>query len=180
MKNTTTMITDVYPKENEIDWQEVYDRFLPHVYHFFCYKVGNPALAEDLTAITFEKAWLGRKNFHEDIGQFHAWMMGIARNVASDHFRKKIREIPLEDNAEQSPMTSLDENLQQKLDFQLILSMLARYSGRERELVALKYGAELTNREIARLTGLSETNVGTILHRVVKKLGTEWEKNHER
>ena len=43
----------------------------------------------------------------------------------------------------------------------------------------MKYGAELTNREIAHMTGLSESNVGTILHRVVVKLRMEWEKYHE-
>ena len=47
-------------------------------------------------------------------------------------------------------------------------------SDRERELVALKYGAELTNRLIARLTGLSESNVGSILHRVVRSLREKW------
>jgi RNA polymerase sigma-70 factor (ECF subfamily) len=39
----------------------------------------------------------------------------------------------------------------------------------------MKYGAELTNRKIAELTGLSETNVGTILYRVVRKLRAQWE-----
>ena len=45
---------------------------------------------------------------------------------------------------------------------------------REQELVALKYGAEATNRAIAELTGLSESNVGTILHRVVQALRRDW------
>ncbi len=59
------------------------------------------------------------------------------------------------------------------------MASLNKFPDRERELVALKYGAELTNREIARMTGLSESNVGTILNRVVAKLRNEWEKNHE-
>ena len=66
------------------------------------------------------------------------------------------------------------------MDFQFILENLKQYPERERELIHLKYGAELTNREIAQLTGLSESNVGTILHRVAGKLRMEWEKNHER
>ena len=45
----------------------------------------------------------------------------------------------------------------------------------ERELLALKYGADLTNRAIARVTGLSESNVGTILHRTVLALRTRWD-----
>ena len=45
---------------------------------------------------------------------------------------------------------------------------------RERELIALKYGAAINNRLIAQLTGLSESNVGTILHRVVQTLRSRW------
>ena len=46
---------------------------------------------------------------------------------------------------------------------------------RERELIALKYGAGATNRAIAKLTGLSESNVGTILHRTITALRAAWD-----
>jgi len=52
--------------------------------------------------------------------------------------------------------------------------LLRTLSDRDRELIALKYGAEATNRAIAELTGLSESNVGTILHRVVQTLRRDW------
>lgn len=180
MKNILAIKTIVHPKTEGIDWQRVYDYSLPKIFHYFCYKVGDPILAEDLTAITFEKAWLSRRNFHSDLGQVQAWLMGIARNVAFDQFRKKDREIPLSEGHERSFITSNDEELQQKWDFEFLKSILAQLPERERDLIAYKYGAELNNREIAKLTGLSETNVGTILHRVVGKLRMEWEKHHER
>ena len=53
--------------------------------------------------------------------------------------------------------------------------LLARLADRERELVALKYGAGLTNRAIAGLTGLTESNVGVILYRAVQRLRADWE-----
>jgi len=180
MKNILAIKTDVHPKTEDIDWQAVYDYSLPKVFHYFCFKVGDPTLAEDLTAITFEKAWRGQRNFHSDIGQIQNWLMGIARNVASDHFRKKVREVPLKEGSERSFVTSFYEQLQQKWDFEFIQSILTQFPERERDLIAYKYGAELSNRAIAKLTGLSETNVGTILHRVVGKLRIEWEKQHER
>ncbi len=180
MKNILATIAGTYPKVEEIDWQDVYDHCLPRIFHYFCYKVGDSIIAEELAAITFEKAWKSRSNFHKDIGQVQAWLFGIAHNVVSDHFRKNSREIPLEELSESSIIPSFDEDIQRKLDFQTILTILSQFPDRERELVAMKYGAELTNREIARLTGLSESNVGTILHRVVVKLRIEWEKNHER
>ena len=52
--------------------------------------------------------------------------------------------------------------------------LLARRTDRERELLAMKYGSEFSNRDIARMTGLSESNVGTILHRAVQVLRADW------
>jgi RNA polymerase sigma-70 factor (ECF subfamily) len=46
---------------------------------------------------------------------------------------------------------------------------------RERELISLKYGADLNNREIAAITGLTESNVGTLLSRVLQRLREQWE-----
>jgi RNA polymerase sigma-70 factor, ECF subfamily len=159
----------------EIDWEGVYTALLSRIFHFFCYKVGDPQLAEELTAITFEKAWASRGSFREDLGQIPAWLLGIARHVAGDHFRKPSREVALDEAFEISAPSSIDEDLQRRLDFQKVSRILSQFPDRERELVALKYGAEVTNREIARLTGLSESNVGTILHRVVGRLRKEWE-----
>lgn len=180
MKNIFAALSNSYPQAEEIDWQAVYAHSLPRVYHFFCYKVGDACLAEDLTAATFEKAWRSRANFRAESGQAHAWLMGIARNVACDHFRRKLRETPLEEESAPALTASYEEQFQRQAEFQAIAAILARYPEREQELVALKYGAELSNREIARLTGLSESNVGTILHRVIARLRCEWESQNER
>jgi len=58
--------------------------------------------------------------------------------------------------------------------------LLLELPDREAELIALKYGAELNNREIAKITGLSESNVGTIMHRTVKGLRERMENQHGR
>jgi RNA polymerase sigma-70 factor (ECF subfamily) len=92
--------------------------------------------------------------------------------------RKPFHEVALEEIPEIPESHSLDEDLQRRLDFQIVSKILSTFPARDRELISLKYGAELTNREISRLTGLSESNVGTILSRVVAKLRKEWEQDH--
>ena len=64
-------------------------------------------------------------------------------------------------------------------EFRRLSALLARLAERERELVALKFGAGLTNRAIARISGLSESNVSTILHRLTRQLRTQMENYHE-
>jgi len=159
----------------QIDWGAVYQQRLPQVFHFFCYRLGDESLAEDLTATTFEKAWSGRERYREDLGAFSSWLFGIARKVAADHYRNRREELPLDENRGLASEGSVEASAQKNSNFRRLAALLERLPPRERELLALKYGAEVTNRGIAELTGLSESNVGTILHRVVKKLRAEWE-----
>ena len=157
-----------------IDWREVYDNLLPRVFHFFFYKVGDRFIAEELTAFTFEKAWTSRKKYKRNLGAFQFWLFGIAQKVAANHFRRSKNEIPL-DSLNPPSNQKIDREIESKADAERLASILKILSDRERLLVSLKYGAELNNREIARQTGLSESNVGTILFRVVAKLRKEWE-----
>jgi len=158
-----------------INWKEIYDHLLPRVFHFFCYKVGDRFLAEELTSITFERAWVNRESYKRDVSAFQFWLFGIAQKVAADYFRKSRREVPL-DAVKLPSNQNVERELESQMDFERLASLLGRLLERERLLIALKYGAELNNREIARQTGLSESNVGTILFRAVTKLREEWEK----
>ena len=162
--------------EEAIDWDAVYRDELPRVYNFHRYRVFNQATAEDLTSITFEKAWRARRRYRKDRAAVATWLLSIARNVAIDHFRRsKTRpEEPLEDQAVPDGVTPEDEAVRRE-EQRRLQALLAELPPRERELIALKYGAGATNRAIAKLTGLSESNVGTILHRTIAALRAAWD-----
>jgi len=180
MSTQTRVTKGDYTLVEEIDWEAAYKEYLPRIYNFFRYRVGDRTLAEDLTASTFEKAWRGRARFRRDLSAFSTWLFTIARNIAIDHFRRREQDIPLEMVGERADPASLEETVQRNHDFARLNALLSQLTVRERELVAFKYGAGLNNREIARLTRLSETNVGVILFRVVEKLRIEMEVKHER
>src|SRR5919106_4217906 len=86
----------------EPDWDAVYAEQLPRVYNFFRYRIGDRPEVEDLTSVTFEKAWRARHRYRRDIAGFTTWLLTIARNVAIDYFRTARRETPLEDAAAQT------------------------------------------------------------------------------
>jgi len=157
-----------------INWQELYDHLLPRVFHFFWYKTGDKLLAEELTAVTFEKAWVSRNNYKRDVSAFRFWLFGIAQKVAIDQFRRSRSEVPLE-AVELPSSQNVEREFESQMDFERLAAILRELPERERLLIALKYGAELNNREIASQTGLSESNVGTILFRAVAKLREAWE-----
>ena len=157
-----------------LDWETVYRSELPKVLNFFRYRVGDAALAEDLTASTFERAWAGRERYRDE-GKFSAWLMTIARNVATDHFRTSRSHLPLEAAAEREAGPTPLSVIETKEEVLRLQYLLGRLPDHHRELIALKYGAELNNREIARVTGMSESNVGTTLYRIVRQLRMDWE-----
>jgi RNA polymerase sigma-70 factor (ECF subfamily) len=165
----------------EADWDALYADQLPRVYNYFRYRVGDGAVAEDLTSRTFEKAWVARNRYRRDLAGFATWLMTIARNVAIDHYRRR-RTRPL-DGYPHAPLEAAEHVAggddphhlaERREQLERLSRLLGQLPDRDRELVSLKYGAELTNRAIAKQMKLTETNVGTLLHRAVQKLRADW------
>jgi RNA polymerase sigma-70 factor, ECF subfamily len=177
MSNMNDLIAWFSTSISEADFEEIYRLELPRIYNYFCYRVGDAALAEDLTSETFEKAWRNRWRYRRDLAAFSTWLFTIARRVVQDHYRKKRDDLALEELSEPATRENLEDLIEQNADLAQLSVLLSRLADREKELVALKYGAGLTNRAIARLSGISESNVGTILYRALQTLRSEWEKN---
>lgn len=154
----------------ETDWDALFAEQLPRVYNFFRYRVGDGPEAEDLTSITFEKAWRNRLRYRKDRGAFTTWLYTIARRVGIDHARARRDHRSLDEAANIAAGETPEDVAVRRSDVERLLSLLDALPERERELIALRYGAELTHREIARATGLSESNVGTTLHRTITTL----------
>ncbi|SRR5712692_2663575 len=156
-----------------VDWSAVYEEELPRVYNFFRYRIGDRATAEDLTALAFEKAWRARRRYRRDRAAVSTWILAIARNVAIDYFRQTRLEVPIDDSdaERETPETVAVRHS----DLRRLGALLGELPPRERELLALKFGAGATNRAIAKLTSLSESNVGTILHRTIGGLRAAWD-----
>jgi len=159
----------------EPDWDQIYAEQLPRVLNFFRYRLNDTTDVEDLTARTFEKAWRARHRYRRDLAGFSTWLLTIARHVAIDYLRARQRHEPLEaaatvPSADRTP----EQHAVQHADAQRLAALLEALDPRQRELIAMKYGADMTNRAIAHATGLSESNVGTILHRADETLRGQW------
>ncbi len=180
MTNQRRVLEKSIPFTTKVDWEAAYQADLPRLYNFFRYRVGDDRVAEDLTAETFEKAWRNRQRYQHNLATFSTWLFTIAKHVAVDHFRKQPGEVPLDRELNAATDETLDGLIQQRSDYERLSILLARLNGPRRELVALKYGAGLTNRSIASVSGITESNVGTILYRITQQLRAAWEEDHER
>lgn len=154
----------------------IYDHYFPRVYNYVRYRVGDATAADDVTARVFERALVHLGRYRPERAPFAAWLFAIARNAVIDHLRaqKRRRWLSLDllrgrASSEPKPHESVvqDETRTE------LLAAVATLSERERDLIALKFAAGLTNRRIAELTGLGESNVGVILYRAVRRLRAE-------
>jgi RNA polymerase sigma-70 factor (ECF subfamily) len=175
MNTNSRAIRDREAIVEDVDWEAVYRDLLPKVYHFFCFQIGDIDIAEDLTSSTFERAWHGRMRFRRRLGGFSGWVFGIAKNVFVDYVRSKRDKVSINNINLPSKNESLESGVERRNDYERLSLLLMQLNERERTLISLKYGAGFTNREISKLTDLSESNVGTILHRVITRLRDNWE-----
>jgi RNA polymerase sigma-70 factor (ECF subfamily) len=157
-----------------IDWDRIYVEHAPRVYNYFRFRLGSHVDVEDLTSRTFEKAWRSRARYRPDRAGVSTWLFKIAQNVAVDHLRARRPHVPI-DEAFQLPTDETPEkDAERGSNLARLTALTKDLPDRERDLLALKYGAVASNRDIAKLTGLSESNVGTLLHRLVQTLRAKW------
>ena len=157
------------------DFAGLYDRNFAKVYNYVSYRVGDAAAADDVASRVFERALDRLETFDPRSGPVEAWLFGIARNAVVDHFRAKrwLSWLPLDaffERPGRDPKT--EDALVEDESRGELRRALGLLSARERELLALKFGAGMTNREIAGQLEMGESNVGVILHRSVLKLRT--------
>jgi RNA polymerase sigma-70 factor (ECF subfamily) len=143
------------------------------VYAFFAYRLASRADAEDLTQTTFERAYKAWRRYDPRRASVRTWLLAIARNLLIDHYRSSAgrRADQLDDDPElAAPDAPLDLGTNPSLA--RALDMLGE---REREIIALRFGGDLTGPEIATLTGLTLANVQQIMSRSLRRLRVELE-----
>lgn len=152
---------------------QLYKAYAPRVKKFFLKRLGDEEVAQDLTSQVFEKALGGLNSFRWQGVPFSAWLFRISRNLFFDYLRagKGKWKVPIEEMPHlKGDFPTQFEELKQTQENELLNQALIQLPPREREIVYLKFYEGLTNRGIAKITKLSETNVGTILYRTLRQL----------
>jgi RNA polymerase sigma factor (sigma-70 family) len=140
------------------------------VYSYVAYWIGPGPDAEDVTSETFARALRYRHQYDAARGKPVSWLLGIARRCLSD-FHAERRPQP-EASLEAASSTELER---EALDRLVLEDALATLGERDMELVALRYGADLSTRAIAEVVGMSPGAVRVALHRALSRLRDELE-----
>jgi RNA polymerase sigma-70 factor, ECF subfamily len=135
------------------------------VYAYAAYRLGVGPEAEDVTSETFERALRYRDSFDPKRGDAGAWLIGIASRCIAD---AALRPRPASDD--ELPERTSDDHAEDVFDRLELRSAVAQLGERDRELVALRFGADLTARQIGELLGLKTNAVEVALHRALAAL----------
>jgi RNA polymerase sigma factor (sigma-70 family) len=148
---------------------EVYDRHVGDVFAFLAYRVGRREDADDLTQVTFERALRAWGRYDATRSAPLTWLLAIARNALIDHWRtdRSATQEPLDPEGDHGAHPGPDEQLGLDAPLEDALALL---SARDRELVALRFGAGLNGPELAELTGMELNAVQQALSRALRRM----------
>jgi RNA polymerase sigma-70 factor (ECF subfamily) len=165
--NATAWADRSAPAATRTTFAAAAEAHLDDVYAYLLYLTGDPAVAEDLTGETFEKAFRRWRRYDPRRGSTKTWLCQVARSTALDHLRSERRRRRREEafappeRQEQAFASGLSAELEQA-----VLSL----SAAEREVIALRVILDVDGESAARLLGISPTACSTRLSRALKKL----------
>jgi RNA polymerase sigma-70 factor (ECF subfamily) len=138
------------------------------VYAYVAYRIGDGPDAEDVTSEVFERAIRYRKSYDPSRGEPAAWLFGIARRCIDD-----ARARPIVGSPDRSDAPSGEDLESEAIERVTLATVLARLDERAQDLLALRYGADLTAKQIGQILDLKPNAVEVALHRAIAKLRSE-------
>jgi RNA polymerase sigma factor (sigma-70 family) len=162
------------------DFEQAYEEHAQALYGFLVYRTGDPTLAEDLVADTFERVLRARRPFDKRKGGQKTWLYAIALNRLRDVARRQEVESralqAVSDNGASANGASTNGHAERFETRQIVMTALEALGDDEREVVALRYGADLRLNEIAEVIGTPRSTVEGRLYRGLRRLRSELER----
>lgn len=161
---------------------QLYEEYLGAVFNYCLFRVGDQQIAEDMTAETFEQLWRDRHQYDPEQASLTTWLFALARHRVIDRQRQqgRVTLVALDGNdgayADTAALPEEQVTADERLTY--LRELVHQLPNEHRELIALKFGAGLTNRRIAELLNKKESAVGSALYRIMQKLREQWEKEN--
>jgi RNA polymerase sigma-70 factor, ECF subfamily len=154
-------------------FSQLYEHYFPQIYAFIMRRCGHQQLTEDLTSQVFLKAFKNLRDYQPRGYTFGAWVYRIATNALMDHYRKASTrsEHPTDELPERADQSRLaHEEIESEQQRQELLSLVDRLNEKDKHIITLKFFAELSVKEIAKVVSLSPNAVSVRIYRALDTL----------
>ncbi|MCL2421665.1 MAG: sigma-70 family RNA polymerase sigma factor, partial [Defluviitaleaceae bacterium] len=150
----------------------IYRQYYKNVYNYIAFRINNHFDAEELACSVFEKAMRNWKRYNPAFPA-EAWLIGIAKNTTTDYLRSKMRRqfVSLDNiinlvstNRQPEEVAVINE------ENKALITAMTRLKSQERQILSMKFATGLRHGEIAKILNISDSNVGVVAHRALKKL----------
>lgn len=168
MSPTATLTLPAPELAPAVSFDALYRSTVKEIHAYVTSLLRDRAAAEDVTAQAFERAFRRRSSFNPAKGTQRAWLFTIARNAALDELRRRRRTVALVTDPAAVDAGAVAPEEDDRLA--TLRAALDALDARDRELIALKFHAGLSNPEIARVLDISVANAGTRVHRAMTRL----------
>ena len=145
------------------------EELIRRVYAYVAYRLGDGPEAEDVTSEVFERALRYRSSYDRSKGEPIGWLLGIARRCVSAALAERGSEHLVAEIVDEADDRPIEEESIRRLTVSAAVEQLAP---RDRELIALRFGADLTAAQIAGLLDMQTNAVEVALHRALARLRT--------
>lgn len=152
------------------DLERLFAEHARPLYRFLAYRVGDPTVADDLLGETFERVVRSSRRFDPRRGSEQTWIYTIALNCLRDHQRRRGAEGRAIERLNSAPASWQDDAAERVGDVDALFGALDRLDPREREIIALRFGADLRLEDIAAVTGKRLSTVRGRLYRGLEQL----------
>lgn len=161
-----------------------YEEHRATVYRYVRYRLSNRETAEDVTSTVFVKALRSLDRYDPSRASPRTWLLRIARNAVIDHLRSLKRKGSLHVCLDSVPdlvanLPSQEERLMKQERIQELLNATRTLRDADQEVLSLRYGAELSNAEIADALEITPNAVAVRIHRALKRLKAAVEEENE-
>ena len=151
----------------------LYDHYQPSIYRFLYYRTRSIVVAEDLTSETFFRALRNMSSFRWQGKDFGAWLMTIARNLATDHFKagRTRLEMTTEDMGQHDDATDGPETaVLASLTNEILLQALIELPNEQKDCLVMRFLQGMSIAETAQVLGRSEGAIKQLQLRGVRNL----------
>lgn len=157
------------------DFAAWYEDHRSSVYRYVRFRVATREIAEDITSEVFMKALRALQRYDPDKAAPRTWLLRIARNAVTDHLRSLKRRGSLHVSLDRVPdlvadVPSQEERVIKQERIQKLLNGTRKLRKADQEILSLRYGSGLGNREIAESLDITPNAVAVRLHRALKRL----------